>query len=125
MNKLEEVWRKDRSLILCVAAFSAVYITVGYLWFLAPQSKFHPGHVRTTIELIAPMLGLAVPFLNGSPYVFVPGLAIAGGIAGWITKLLLGLRWPNKLLGAALWIAIGYINFQVGLFLYGVAVLIW
>jgi len=122
---LNGLWQNNKNQVICVLFFSIVYATIGCLWLFVPQEKYYLGGAGTRIEVITPMLGWSIPFLNQPLYILVPGLVIAGWIAGWVTWRLLRLRWPNKILGISLWTVLVFINYQVGQFLYIFRVMRW
>ena len=125
MFKLSNVWQKDKIDVLLVVVSAAFYVIVGCLWYLAPNSKFYPSQPRTDIEWIVPILGWATFFLNYPAYVSVPLFAVAGVLAGLLTKFLMTSKDIAKPLGAVIWIVLALINFEIGLFFYIFAIMIW
>jgi len=125
MNKLGNLWRKNKFPILFAVIFSVIYITVGCLWFLAPNDKYSLNQPRSFIQIIVPILGLAVIFLNSPLYVFVPALAIVGGFAGLITEFWLDPNQPITLAGTLILIVFIVINYCIGLYVYTFAIMWW
>jgi len=123
MSNFRSLWQKYKLSVGFMVIFSAIYVVAGCLWYLAPSDKYY--HRDTFIDLVIWVLGWATVFLEYPPSIFVPGLAVAGGIAGLTTKYLLTLRSLNQIMRAiALLVLIGF-NTLVGQFFYLMRILIW
>ena len=125
MKKIKAFWQRNRLVFVSVVFFSLTYVIIGYLWFLLPQEKYYRGGAGTIVEMVVPLLGWAIPFLNQPPYIFIPALSIAGGLAGWITWRLLSLMWPDNVWGISLWILLVLIDYYIGAFLYSFVIMRW
>lgn len=125
LSRIRNLWQESKSPILFSVIFSVVYVVISCLWFLESDDKFFPDRPKSYIVLATPMLGWAVFFLKGPAYVFIPASAVSGGLIGLLTKILLPRAWQGKFLGLAVWIAIIYVNYYIGVFFYAFGVMIW
>jgi len=125
MDEVQNIWRRHKLLIVLVAFFGIIYVYVGYVWFLLPDDKYRLNHGIKSLELMVSILGWATFFLKYHPVVFVPVLAVAGGITGLIVKYLITLKWPTKIVGIAILLALVFLNRFIGVFLYVFVIARW